>query len=334
MTRQRRRRAGPARAASRPATYPRGGRVHLRLWLAERLADELGAANLAGRAVDAATYARALGAKVGDGRRPALGPAGDRAAAAGRRLLGRARGRPDAATGSTATCCTSARSRSAPAPGSAPAAPWARAPTSARDAEVAPGSAVLGARPGRRVLVRLAGRAGLARRAAPGPPSGRGAAPAGRWRTPRSRRGASRCSPLLAVAGRAARRCTPALRTSTGLGDAAVAALRAAARRPSSPRLRDAGGARRGRRAAARRWGSSPGHHPVHSRRALQAWATLRVLDEARTWLFPLYASTLTPAWLRLLGARIGSDVEASTVLLIPQPDRRSTTRRSSPTTP
>ena len=53
--------------------------------------------------------------------------------------------------------------------------------------------------------------------------------------------------------------------------------------------------------------GLAPGHYPIHSRQALQAWATLRVLDEARTWLFPLYASSLTPAWLRLLGARIGA---------------------------
>ena len=42
------------------------------------------------------------------------------------------------------------------------------------------------------------------------------------------------------------------------------------------------------------------------------------MLDEARTWLFPLYASTLTPAWLRSLGATIGKDVEISTVLMIP----------------
>ena len=49
-----------------------------------------------------------------------------------------------------------------------------------------------------------------------------------------------------------------------------------------------------------------------------QAWSTLRVLDEARTWLFPLYSSPLTPTWLRALGARVGADVEASTVLMIP----------------
>ena len=60
------------------------------------------------------------------------------------------------------------------------------------------------------------------------------------------------------------------------------------------------------------------GFHPVHSRVAWQAWATERLMDAARTWLYPLYASMLTPHWLRLLGAKIGKDVEASTVLLIP----------------
>ncbi|MGO3507148.1 MAG: Pls/PosA family non-ribosomal peptide synthetase, partial [Brachybacterium tyrofermentans] len=37
-----------------------------------------------------------------------------------------------------------------------------------------------------------------------------------------------------------------------------------------------------------------------------------------RTWLFPIYSGALTPIWLRLLGARVGTGVEASTVLLIP----------------
>ncbi len=66
------------------------------------------------------------------------------------------------------------------------------------------------------------------------------------------------------------------------------------------------------------RIGMRPGAYPVRSRVALQVWATTRVLDDARTWLFPLYSSMLTPHWLRLLGARIGKDVEASTVLMIP----------------
>jgi non-ribosomal peptide synthetase-like protein len=42
------------------------------------------------------------------------------------------------------------------------------------------------------------------------------------------------------------------------------------------------------------------------------------VLDEARNWLFVIYSSTLTPVWLRSLGARVGPDVEASTVLMLP----------------
>ncbi|MEO7061710.1 MAG: Pls/PosA family non-ribosomal peptide synthetase, partial [Lapillicoccus sp.] len=65
--------------------------------------------------------------------------------------------------------------------------------------------------------------------------------------------------------------------------------------------------------------GLTGGHHPIHGLRAWQAWSTVRLLDETRTWLFPLYSSTLTPMWLRALGARIGADVEASTVLLIPR---------------
>lgn len=65
--------------------------------------------------------------------------------------------------------------------------------------------------------------------------------------------------------------------------------------------------------------GMEAGAHPVRSGTGVRIWSTLRVLDEARTWLFPLYASALTPLWLRMLGARVGSGVEASTVLLIPK---------------
>ena len=42
-------------------------------------------------------------------------------------------------------------------------------------------------------------------------------------------------------------------------------------------------------------------------------------MDEARTYLFPLYASLATPVWLRALGATVGRGVEASTVLLLPR---------------
>ena len=65
--------------------------------------------------------------------------------------------------------------------------------------------------------------------------------------------------------------------------------------------------------------GLKPGHYPAQSGPALRAWATLRIMDEARTWLFPLYGGAATTWWLRLLGARVGKDAEASTVLMIPK---------------
>ncbi|MBP1242319.1 non-ribosomal peptide synthetase-like protein [Frigoribacterium sp. PvP120] len=64
--------------------------------------------------------------------------------------------------------------------------------------------------------------------------------------------------------------------------------------------------------------GVREGTWAVRSRVGWQIWSTERLLDLARTYLFPLYSSLATPVWLRLLGARVGRDVEASTVLLLP----------------
>jgi non-ribosomal peptide synthetase-like protein len=64
--------------------------------------------------------------------------------------------------------------------------------------------------------------------------------------------------------------------------------------------------------------GLREGHFAVRSRIGWQVWATERILDSARTLLFPLYASLITPTWLRMLGAKVGKNVEISTVLLIP----------------
>ncbi len=61
-----------------------------------------------------------------------------------------------------------------------------------------------------------------------------------------------------------------------------------------------------------------PGTYPAHGRVALCVWFVHQIMDSVRTDLFPLYASFLTPAWLRLLGAEIGKGVEASTVLSLP----------------
>ncbi len=65
--------------------------------------------------------------------------------------------------------------------------------------------------------------------------------------------------------------------------------------------------------------GVREGTFPGHSRIGWQVWATERMLDSAREVLFPLYASLLTPVWLRALGAEVGKGVEASTVLLLPK---------------
>jgi non-ribosomal peptide synthetase-like protein len=64
--------------------------------------------------------------------------------------------------------------------------------------------------------------------------------------------------------------------------------------------------------------GLREGYHPVRGRVAWQAWAALRLMDSARACLFPLYASLLTPVWLRALGMRVGRGVEASTVVALP----------------
>ena len=63
-----------------------------------------------------------------------------------------------------------------------------------------------------------------------------------------------------------------------------------------------------------------------------QAWSILRVLDEARTWLFPLYSSALTPPGCAPSG-QTSVRVEASTVLMIP-PFVRVGPAPSSRTTP
>jgi non-ribosomal peptide synthetase-like protein len=51
---------------------------------------------------------------------------------------------------------------------------------------------------------------------------------------------------------------------------------------------------------------------------AWQVWTTERLMGMARVALFGMYASLFTPVWLRLLGAKVGRDVEISTVLAVP----------------
>ncbi len=295
----------------RPGTYPRGGSVHLRLWFVESFATVAGAANLAG-APWVTYYARALGATIGQGvdlhslppltgmltlgAEASIEPEVD---LSGHWVdgdvvhVGRVR------VGARATVGT----RSVLAPG-------ARV---GQGSEVAPGSAVLEHIP-------------------PGEKWGGSPAvligPAPRdWPLERAPRAphwvavygvtAVLLAGLPLVAGVAGLLILwPAVRDSVSAAAAARAALGwvplatvtalvvLAILTVVCVRLLGIG--------------VRPGHHPVRSRVGWQVWATLRLMDEARTALFPLYSSLVTPVWLRLLGARVGRDVEASTVLLLP----------------
>lgn len=292
-------------------TYPRGGKVHLRLWLAERLADECGALNLAGAAL-MPYYARALGVRVGEGvdlhsAPPVTGmlSLGDGCAVepevdlTGHWLDGDVLHIGAIKVGAGARIGT----RSTLGPGA----------MVGKGAEVAPGSSVVGrvdagelwsGSPAERVTT------------ARGPWSTTRPPRHGVWTLAYAAAGAAISAlPVLAVlAGLTV--VLPAATAADGLGAltstlfawlpvvVVVALLVLGLLVLVTARVAALG--------------LRPGHFPVHSLRAWQAWVVLRLLDEARTWLYPLYASSLTPLWLRLLGARVGRNVEASTVLMIP----------------
>ncbi|MER5733608.1 Pls/PosA family non-ribosomal peptide synthetase [Streptomyces sp. NPDC002138] len=64
--------------------------------------------------------------------------------------------------------------------------------------------------------------------------------------------------------------------------------------------------------------GITPGSHPADGGVAWRVWLVHRLLSGARASLFPLYAGLATPLWLRLLGAGVGRRTEISTVLTLP----------------
>ncbi|MGA1838766.1 Pls/PosA family non-ribosomal peptide synthetase [Herbiconiux sp. 11R-BC] len=294
-----------------PGEYPRGGSVHLRLWLAEQVAQLVGSVSLAG-APWISYYARALGAKIGVGvdlhtLPPVTGmlTVGDGAAIepevdlAGYWLdgdtlrVGRVHIGADATVGSRSTLLGGAKL--------------------GRGSEVEPGAAVSGRVPsGERWAGSPASRVGSARRPWPAARP----LPARRWLV------AYALGSLGMAAMPAVSVIIGALVVGAAIGDAdslGLAAGRAALAMPlavivaglvyallvlGSVRLLGVG--------------LREGYYPVRSRIGWQAWSTERILDSARTLLFPIYSSLATPAWLRMLGAKVGANVEASTVLLIP----------------
>ncbi|GAB3582324.1 non-ribosomal peptide synthetase [Amycolatopsis endophytica] len=300
------------RGRVRPGRYPRGGRVHLRLWAAEKLAEAAGAAGISG-ASWMTLYARALGAKVGKdvdlhtpppvtgllklGRGAAIEPEVD---LTGHWVdgdvvhVGKIRVGAGARVGARSVLMPGARI--------------------GKGAEIVAGSTVVGAVP-----------AGQRWAGSPARRDGKGAL---RWpssRPPRSRSWAFAYGAASFVLG-----LFPLLAAVPGLlvlGSAVAgattvgAALGAALLAVPVATLAAFGTYALLVLVSVRLLGLGlhEGYHPVHSRIAWQVWATERLMDLARQVLFPLYASLFTPVWLRLLGARVGRGAEISTVLAIPR---------------
>lgn len=291
--------------------YPRGGSVHVRLWLAEQIAEQIDAVGMTG-APWVTYYARALGARIGrDVHMHTLPPitgmleVGDNASIdpevdlTGTWVdgdvvrIGGIRIGADAVVGSRSTL-----------------APGTRIGARSR---VAAGSAVFG-----RVKADQAWAGSPAVRV--GEPASD--LPPGRAPTPHRWVWAYAASSLaLALLPLVAFAAGGALVASgmRGAPDLAAAALAGAVW--LVPGILLAGVVFAGAVVLAVRLlslGLTPGTQPVRSRVGWQAWTTERLLDSARTVLFPVYSSLFTPVWLRMLGARVGRGVEASTVLLIP----------------
>ena len=302
-------------AGLRPGDYPRGGSVHLRLWLAEQISDQVDAVGLAG-APWVTYYARALGARIGrDVDLHTLPPVtgmlevGDGASIEPEVDLsgywidgdlvrvGAVRIGGGATVGARSTL-----------------APGARI---GQRAQIAPGSAVFG-------RVR-------ADQSWAGSPAVRVGGTASNW--PEGRAPAPRAWLWAYGASALALALLPFVSFAIGAlplvygmrGADTLGAAFGAAMLWLVPAVLVTGAVFAFFVVGAVRvlsLGLREGTFPVRSRVGWQAWTIERLLDSARTVLFPLYSSLFTPIWLRMLGARVGRDVEASTVLLLPSMTR------------
>lgn len=298
-------------AGLQPGTYRRGGPVHLRVWLAERLAQASGAENLAG-APWLVYYARALGNRVGNGvdlhstppvtgmlklgHRSSVEPEVD---LSGHWIDGDSFHVGPITIGNDA----SIGARTTLLPGS----------VVGKNADVAPGSGVLG-----KV------KNGQYWKGSPAAKSGKARHPWPDHRPPRAPAWVAVYGvtsvllgglPLLAL-GTALAVIGWAIRDTASVTAAIAPTLRWAPVATLVALLSYALLTLIGVRVLS--VGLRDGYHPVRSRVGWQIWAIERLMDAARTYLFPIYASLLTPWWLRALGAKVGRGTEISTVLLTP----------------
>ncbi|TGD83953.1 amino acid adenylation domain-containing protein [Mycolicibacterium sp. CH28] len=295
-----------------PGSYRRGGSEHLRVWLAERLADASGAENMAG-APWLVYYARALGNRIGKGvdlhsappvtgmlqlgHRVSIEPEVD---LTGHWIDGDLFHVGPITVGNDATV----GARTTLFPGA----------VIGKNADVAPGSGVVG-----KV------KNGQYWKGSPAVKSGKAHHPWPEYRPPRAAHWVAiygitsvllGAVPLAALGLGLAVLVWPARHSATlssAIGAAApwipAAALAAFAVYAVLTVIM----------VRVLAIGLREGYHPVRSRIGWQLWATERLMDAARDYLFPIYASLLTPWWLRLLGAKIGRDTEISTALLTPK---------------
>ncbi|MDQ4502641.1 Pls/PosA family non-ribosomal peptide synthetase [Sinomonas sp. ASV322] len=299
-----------------PGVYPRSGSVHLRLWLAEQIADLAQAVSLAS-APWVPYYARALGAKIGRdavlhsvppvtgmlelGKGASVEPEVDLAGwwiDGDSVFVGPVRIGPGATIGSRSTLLPGAQIGA--------------------NAVVEPGSAVSGrVKAGLLVSGSPAERIGKAKHDWPEATQQRSRLAEALWIAAFAA-GSSLLALIPYAAGAAAAGVLVwAAAGHTSLHDALPSILAAsplAAAAWFAANLLLVAGCTR-----VLGLGLREGTYPIRSRMGWQVWATERVLDMARDLLFPLYASLFTPTWLRLLGATVGKDVEASTVLLVPK---------------
>ncbi|MDX1871252.1 Pls/PosA family non-ribosomal peptide synthetase [Mycolicibacterium sp. 120266] len=295
-----------------PGTYRRGGSEHLRVWFAERLADASGAENQAG-APWLVYYARALGNSVGSGvdlhsAPPVTGmlTIGHRASIepevdlTGHWIDGDLFHVGPISVGNDATI----GARTTLFPGA----------SVGKNADVAPGSGVVGkVKNGQYWKGSPAAKSGKARHPWPDERPPRSPVWMGIYAVTSMLLGALPLAGIgagLAVLAWAVRDTTtptaaivPALIWTPVAAVAAMAAY--AALTVIGVRMLSIG--------------LTEGYHPVRSRVGWQLWATERLMDAARNYLFPIYASLLTPWWLRLLGAKVGKGTEISTALLTPK---------------